>query len=294
MPSASTCACARRPKSRRSRCRSNAAISYYESSALPWERAAFIRARHAAGDAEVGRYFLEAIHPFVWRRSLDFGAIGEIQAITRQIRDHYAHGQAVRPRLRPEARPRRHSRNRVLRADPPAHPRRPRAGAARAGHAGRAAALAAAGRIAAGRGGGAGRELPAAAHDRAPAADGRRPPDPQLPADAARSTMSRGSTGSPTARRCSPARAARGGGGRASTTALAGEEERAAAERTATRSRRGSRARLRRSGGGAAADRGWRSASRARCAPPPRATRSRRCCRRWSTLRAARPIRCAR
>jgi glutamate-ammonia-ligase adenylyltransferase len=75
----------------------DAAISYYESSALPWERAAFIRARHAAGDSALGRYFLEAIHPFVWRRSLDFGAIGEIQAITRRIRDHYAQGQVFGP-----------------------------------------------------------------------------------------------------------------------------------------------------------------------------------------------------
>jgi glutamate-ammonia-ligase adenylyltransferase len=75
----------------------DAAISYYESSALPWERAAFIRARHAAGDAALGRYFLDAIHPFVWRRSLDFGAIGEVQAITRRIRDHYAQGQALGP-----------------------------------------------------------------------------------------------------------------------------------------------------------------------------------------------------
>ena len=75
----------------------DAAISYYESSALPWERAAFIRARLAAGDTDLGRYFLEAIHPFVWRRSLDFGAIGEVQAITRRIRDHYAQGQAFGP-----------------------------------------------------------------------------------------------------------------------------------------------------------------------------------------------------
>ncbi|HLL30909.1 MAG TPA: glutamine-synthetase adenylyltransferase, partial [Allosphingosinicella sp.] len=60
----------------------DAAISYYESSALPWERAAFIRARQVAGDEQVGRYFLDALHPFVWRRSLDFGAIGEVQAIT--------------------------------------------------------------------------------------------------------------------------------------------------------------------------------------------------------------------
>ena len=74
-----------------------AAISYYESAALPWERAAFIRARQAAGDPALGAYFLDAIHPFVWRRSLDYGAIGEIRAISRRIRDHYAQGQAFGP-----------------------------------------------------------------------------------------------------------------------------------------------------------------------------------------------------
>jgi glutamate-ammonia-ligase adenylyltransferase len=74
-----------------------AAISYYESSALPWERAAFIRARQAAGDRDVGRYFLDAVHPFVWRRSLDFGAVGEVQSMTRLIRDHYAQGQVFGP-----------------------------------------------------------------------------------------------------------------------------------------------------------------------------------------------------
>ncbi|HET9428138.1 MAG TPA: bifunctional [glutamine synthetase] adenylyltransferase/[glutamine synthetase]-adenylyl-L-tyrosine phosphorylase [Allosphingosinicella sp.] len=75
----------------------DAAISYYESSALPWERAAFIRARHSAGDEQIGRYFLEAIHPFVWRRSVDFGAIGEIQSISRRIRSHYSQGQKFGP-----------------------------------------------------------------------------------------------------------------------------------------------------------------------------------------------------
>jgi len=75
----------------------DAAISYYESSALPWERAAFIRARACAGDAELGAYFLEAVHPFVWRRALDFGAIAEIRSITRRIRDHYAQGQDFGP-----------------------------------------------------------------------------------------------------------------------------------------------------------------------------------------------------
>ncbi|HEX8572666.1 MAG TPA: bifunctional [glutamine synthetase] adenylyltransferase/[glutamine synthetase]-adenylyl-L-tyrosine phosphorylase [Allosphingosinicella sp.] len=75
----------------------DAAISYYESSALPWERAAFIRARGVAGEARLGHYFLNALHPFVWRRSLDFGAIGEVQAITRRIRDHYSSVQHFGP-----------------------------------------------------------------------------------------------------------------------------------------------------------------------------------------------------
>ena len=75
----------------------DAAISYYESLALPWERAAFIRARAAAGDRLLGQRFLAAIAPFVWRRALDFGAIGEIRGISRRIRDHYAQGQAFGP-----------------------------------------------------------------------------------------------------------------------------------------------------------------------------------------------------
>lgn len=75
----------------------DAAITYYESQALPWERAAFIRSRAAAGDRALGARFLEAIRPFVWRRSLDFGAVRDILEITRRIRDHHAQGQAFGP-----------------------------------------------------------------------------------------------------------------------------------------------------------------------------------------------------
>ena len=75
----------------------NAAISHYESSALPWERAAFIRARACAGDIALGQRFLEAIQPFVWRRSLDFGVIEEIREISARIRDHYAQGARLGP-----------------------------------------------------------------------------------------------------------------------------------------------------------------------------------------------------
>ncbi|MCJ8190631.1 bifunctional [glutamate--ammonia ligase]-adenylyl-L-tyrosine phosphorylase/[glutamate--ammonia-ligase] adenylyltransferase [Sphingomicrobium aestuariivivum] len=74
-----------------------AAISHYESAALPWERAAFIRARVAGGDRLLGQRFLEAIQPFVWRRAVDFGVIDEVRGIAGQVRDHYASGQAFGP-----------------------------------------------------------------------------------------------------------------------------------------------------------------------------------------------------
>lgn len=75
----------------------NAAISHYESSALPWERAAFIRARAAAGDRAIGQRFLDAIAPFVWRRSLDFGVIEDVRQISARIRDHFAQVAVIGP-----------------------------------------------------------------------------------------------------------------------------------------------------------------------------------------------------
>ena len=75
----------------------HAAISHYESSALPWERAAFIRGRAAAGDIDLGQRFLDAIRPFVWRRSLDFGVIDEVRQISARIRDHFAQGAMIGP-----------------------------------------------------------------------------------------------------------------------------------------------------------------------------------------------------
>ena len=65
------------------------ALSHYQGQALAWERAAFVRARAAAGDIAEGRRFLEAIRPFIWRSALDFGAIEEIRELTRRIRESY-------------------------------------------------------------------------------------------------------------------------------------------------------------------------------------------------------------
>lgn len=75
----------------------SAAISYYESEALAWEQAAFIRSRASAGDRDLGENFLAAIQPFIWRRSLDFRQLKEIGAMSDRIRDHFSQGQALGP-----------------------------------------------------------------------------------------------------------------------------------------------------------------------------------------------------
>lgn len=75
----------------------SAAISYYESEALAWEQAAFIRSRASAGDVALGENFLVAIQPFIWRRSLDFRQLKEIGAMSDRIRDHFSQGQAFGP-----------------------------------------------------------------------------------------------------------------------------------------------------------------------------------------------------
>jgi len=67
-----------------------AALTHYESSALAWERAAYIRARAAGGDIAAGEAFLNSIRPFVWRRSLDFTALEEIRRLTARIRDAHS------------------------------------------------------------------------------------------------------------------------------------------------------------------------------------------------------------
>jgi glutamate-ammonia-ligase adenylyltransferase len=66
------------------------ALAHYQGQALAWERAAFTRARAAAGDMAAGEAFLATIRPFVWRSQLDFGAIEEIRALTQRIRDSHA------------------------------------------------------------------------------------------------------------------------------------------------------------------------------------------------------------
>lgn len=58
---------------------------YYQTLGQNWERAAFIKARAAAGDCVCGRAFLGSLEPFIWRKHLDFAAVEDVQSIKRQI-----------------------------------------------------------------------------------------------------------------------------------------------------------------------------------------------------------------
>lgn len=72
-----------------------AAERYYESLGRTWERAAYIKARPAAGDLRAGEDFLTTLRPFVWRRHLDFAAIQDAHDMRLRIREHKGLGGPI-------------------------------------------------------------------------------------------------------------------------------------------------------------------------------------------------------
>ncbi len=72
-----------------------AAERYYESLGRTWERAAYIKARVAAGARSAGQRFLSDLAPFVWRRHLDFAAIQDAHDMRLAIREHKGLGGPI-------------------------------------------------------------------------------------------------------------------------------------------------------------------------------------------------------
>jgi glutamate-ammonia-ligase adenylyltransferase len=71
----------------------DSALHYYESFGQNWERAAMIKARAVAGDADAASAFLAELGPYVWRKYLDFASIADIHAMKRQIHAHKGHAR---------------------------------------------------------------------------------------------------------------------------------------------------------------------------------------------------------
>ena len=58
---------------------------YYQTHGRDWERYALIKARHIAGCKAAGKDLLAKLHPFVYRRYLDFGAFEAVRAMQDMI-----------------------------------------------------------------------------------------------------------------------------------------------------------------------------------------------------------------
>jgi len=68
---------------------------YYASRAATWERQALIKARAVAGDADLGRAFVEMVAPFVYPRELPPAAIDEVRRVKVRLEEYVrARGKA--------------------------------------------------------------------------------------------------------------------------------------------------------------------------------------------------------
>jgi glutamate-ammonia-ligase adenylyltransferase len=63
----------------------DATLGYYITRGRTWERQALIKCRPVAGDLELGKTFVQAITPFVYRRYLGASEISEIKSLKRRI-----------------------------------------------------------------------------------------------------------------------------------------------------------------------------------------------------------------
>ena len=62
-----------------------ATLSYYDAMGRTWERQALIKVRPAAGDIALGREFVAAVEPFVYRKYFSFSEINEVKALKRRM-----------------------------------------------------------------------------------------------------------------------------------------------------------------------------------------------------------------
>jgi [glutamine synthetase] adenylyltransferase / [glutamine synthetase]-adenylyl-L-tyrosine phosphorylase len=71
------------------------ALGYYEREGRTWERAAMIKASPCAGDLAAGEVLMAELAPFVWRRHLDFTALGDIHEMKRQMHAFRGHSDVA-------------------------------------------------------------------------------------------------------------------------------------------------------------------------------------------------------
>ncbi|WP_106398332.1 bifunctional [glutamine synthetase] adenylyltransferase/[glutamine synthetase]-adenylyl-L-tyrosine phosphorylase [Actinocorallia populi] len=72
--------------------------AYYERWAKTWEFQALLKARPVAGDPELGRAYLDALSPMVWKAAAGEDFVADVQAMRRRVEEHLRerHGEVER------------------------------------------------------------------------------------------------------------------------------------------------------------------------------------------------------
>ncbi|MGY2129244.1 bifunctional [glutamine synthetase] adenylyltransferase/[glutamine synthetase]-adenylyl-L-tyrosine phosphorylase [Blastococcus sp. SYSU DS0617] len=70
--------------------------AYYEQWASTWEFQALLKMRPVAGDPDLGRAYVDALWPLVWRAGDRPGFVGEVQAMRRRVEENIPPAQAER------------------------------------------------------------------------------------------------------------------------------------------------------------------------------------------------------
>ncbi|WP_068396539.1 bifunctional [glutamine synthetase] adenylyltransferase/[glutamine synthetase]-adenylyl-L-tyrosine phosphorylase [Kribbia dieselivorans] len=69
---------------------------YYERWAKTWEFQALLKARPMAGDADLGRAYLQAVQPMVWEAASREHFVEDVQAMRRRVEEHVPSAEAKR------------------------------------------------------------------------------------------------------------------------------------------------------------------------------------------------------
>ena len=70
--------------------------AYYEKWASTWEFQALLKMRPVAGDPDLGRSYVEALWPLVWKAGDRSGFVGEVQAMRRRVEENIPPAQVER------------------------------------------------------------------------------------------------------------------------------------------------------------------------------------------------------
>ncbi|MDQ1535852.1 MAG: [glutamine synthetase] adenylyltransferase / [glutamine synthetase]-adenylyl-L-tyrosine [Actinomycetota bacterium] len=71
-------------------------LQYYQRWAKTWEFQALLKARTVAGDAELGRDYLDAIGPLVWQAASRDHFVEDVQSMRRRVEEHVPAAESAR------------------------------------------------------------------------------------------------------------------------------------------------------------------------------------------------------